>query len=597
MRRIGLTILIVAGFIAAGSAVLAAENANRYRVGKVRFDGNSVYSRGRLISLMLTHPAGFLSKTYYYPEVFADDLDNIIAFYRQNGYLQAEISDTSIVFDSLNRRVTIAIAISEGEQTLVDAISMFGNLAMPDTELWSQVKLKVDEPLRRRAIQESVNNLLAVYAEHGYLDAGITPNVKINVEAHRAVVDFMIQEGRQSDIDSIRIEGNVRTHRKVIERELLFKPHQTIRYSKLLETQRRLYLTGLFESAFVRPVAAASGDSLNKDILIELKEQKSSEFGFLVGYGSIEKIRGRIEISTLNLSGTARQAGASAEANFIKQSLAASFSEPWTLGTRWRTDLNLSLDFKQEPGYDQRSLGGRFTIGRRLKIYTIITGTYRIENSNITNISTEIVQPETRTQIRSLTFSVIHDSRDNLFNPSRGKYIEWSNELAGSFLQGSNTFGKTILRLKTFLSLGRETVLASALEIGILDYMGTGEEIPLQERFYAGGPTSVRSFGYQRLGPHDIDGTPIGGNFKLIWNLFEIRQTIYKLFGGAIFVDLGNVWSQTRQFRLADVRSAIGGGLRFSAPLGLIRLDYGFNVDRRAGESSGKLYLGIGQAF
>jgi outer membrane protein insertion porin family len=597
MRMIRSIFVALLVLLVSGSAIFGAENSKRYRVGRVKFDGNTVYSRGQLISLMLTHPSGFFSKSYYYPEVFNDDLDNIVAFYRQNGYLQAEISDTNIVFDSLNRRVNIAIAISEGEQTLVDAISMFGNLAMPDTTLWKQVKFKIDEPLRRRAIQESVNNLLAVYAEHGYLDAGITPNVKINAEAHRAVVDFMIQEGHQSDIDSIRIEGNNRTHRSVIKRELLFKPGQTIRYSKLLETQRRLYLTGLFESAFVRPVAAASGDSLNKDILIELKEQKSSEFGFLVGYGSIEKIRGRIEISTLNLSGTARQAGASAEANFIKQSLAASFSEPWTLGTRWRTDLNLSLDFKQEPGYDQRSLGGRLTIGRRLKTYTNISGAYRIENSDITNISADIVQPETRTRIRSLTFSVIHDSRDNLFNPSRGKYIEWSNELAGSFLQGSNTFGKTIFRFKTFLSLGRETVLASAIEIGILDYMGTGQDIPLQERFYAGGPTSVRSFGYQRLGPHDIDGTPIGGNFKLILNIFEIRQTIYKLFGGAVFVDLGNVWSQTRQFHLADMRSAVGGGFRFSSPLGLIRIDYGYNIDRQAGEPAGKLFLGIGQAF
>ena len=581
----------------ASAAGWSADMPKRFQVRSVSMTGNEHFETDRIKGFMLTHPSRFMNKVYFYPEVLSDDLANIKAFYRQNGYLQADITDTSISYDSAARKVDVAFTLSEGQITLIEGITIFGSDFFSDSTVRSFLSVQMDDPLRRRSIQEGIMNILGQYAEHGYLDAAATPDVKLNDESHRAMIDIFITEGNKSSADSIVVNGLEKTNRNVVIRELLFKRGQTIQYSKLLKSQRQLYLTGLFESVFIKPVPPASGEPGKKDIQIDLKERQSGDFGVMVGYGTIEKLRGRIELNTNNLAGTARKAGAQAEANYIKQNITGSFSEPWTLGTRWRTDINGFLEFRQEPSYDLRSYGFITTLGRPLWYHTNINISYKFSNNQISHVTVDSAITELNPRIRSLSLSIIHDSRDNLFNPTSGTYATWTNELAGSFLQGTNTFGKSTLQLKYFRRISRETVFASALEIGILAYLGSDEEIPLNERFFTGGPTSIRGLGYQLAGPLDTANAPLGGNFKLVWNVCEIRQTVYKIFGIAGFVDMGNVWSQAEDFHLKDIRVSVGGGLRLSSPIGLLRLDAAAIIDARKDEDKSRIFIGIGQAF
>jgi outer membrane protein assembly complex protein YaeT len=459
------------------------------------------------------------------------------------------------------------------------------------------VGIKKGDPLRRPVIEDAVVALLSLYAEHGFLDASVTPKVQIDDSSHLALVDFVLLEGIRSRIGSIIISGNNKSQPKVILRELSFVQGDTVKYSEMVGSQRRLYLTGLFESAFVRPAAPQSGDSTEREIRIEVKERSSSELSFSIGYGTIEKIRGRIELNTSNLSGTARKAGIGVEANYIKQGVSMSFSEPWTLGTRWKTDLSLFGKLRQEPSYHAEVIGGKLTVGRKLGLRTSVSLSYRLENTNLSQIDLTSPVEELDPRIRSLTLTVSHDSRDNLFDPSVGWYADWSNEIAGSFLQGSNTFVKSVLTLKRFRPFGRNVVIGSALELGWMESFGASDEIPLSERFYTGGPTSLRGFGYQMVGPRDANGEPLGGQLKLVWNLLELRRSIYRMVGGALFIEVGNVWSQPKQAQLSDLRVNLGTGLRVNSPLGILRLDYGINLDRRSDEPRTKLFFSMGQAF
>jgi outer membrane protein insertion porin family len=566
-------------------------------VRSVNFAGNTAFTDGRLRGLMLTRPAAFLSPSKYHPEVLADDLTNILTFYRQNGYLEAALIDTSVSIDSVEGKVDIAIEIKEGDLTRIEDVTIFGNEFFSDSTVLSLIKFRRDDPLKRPLIEDAVTSILSRYAENGFIDASVTPEVKINSESHLAMVDFLIKEKYRSAVDSVVITGIEKTRRNVAKRELRFRPGEYIKYSRLLDSQRNLYLTGLFESVFIRAIPNAENDSTKKNILIEIKEKKSSEFAFSLGYASIEKVRGRIELSTDNLKGTARKTGIALEANFIKQGIMGSFSDPWTFGTRWQTDLNLFFQLRQEPGYDARTYGGKITVGRKLSPFTKLSQRYRFENTKLSNIKISEEELDIDLRIRSLTLTLSHDTRDNLFNSQKGNYISWSNELAGSFLQGSNTFIRSILVAKGFRPLGRESVLGSAFEIGWMDSFGSDEEIPLNERFYSGGPTSLRGFGYQLIGPLDAEGEPKGGKFKIVWNVLELRRSIYKIFGGAIFIDAGNVWTDIKSARFKDIRFDVGLGLRLNSPIGIARLDYGFNVDPVDDEAHGKLFLGMGQAF
>jgi len=597
MRRLICILFSVVVYSLGSIAVADDRDEKKLKVRKVTFEGNNAFNADRLEWLMLTRTSRFLSRSHYYPEVFADDIDNLMAFYRNNGYLETRIVDTLIYIDTVERSVDITIHVNEGELTRVEGVTIFGNQFFADSVLRPHIKLQNGDPLLRRAIQDGVMSILSHYAENGFLDASVTPNVQVNQDVHLAVIDIVIEERSQAKIDSIRIQGLQRTRRYVATRELSFQPGEIIEYSRLLGSQRRLYLTGLFESVFVRPVTSSRDDSTAKDVLIELKEKPSSEFGIMIGYGSIEKIRGRIELTTSNLAGTARQAGTALEVNFIKQGISGSFTEPWTFGTPWRTDISLFGELRQEPGYKTQTLGARLTLGRRIGTHMTVAASYRFENTNITDVTALAHPKDLDPRVRSLSLSITHDTRDNLFDIQSGTYIDWTNELAGSFLQGSNTFARSIVTLKVFKAIGRESVVGSAFEIGWMDFFGASEEIPLNERFYTGGPTSLRGFGYQLIGPLDENGKPLGGQFKIVWNLFELRKAIYKLLGAATFVDIGNVWTDIDAFHLQDLRPSVGIGLRLNSPIGIVRLDYGVNVDRKETESQGKLFLSMGQAF
>jgi outer membrane protein insertion porin family len=596
--RAALCILLCAFLsLSLGTVPASARSKKKIRVREVTFQGNNVFSDKRLKGLILTRPSVFLSPSYYYPEILSDDLDNIIIFYQQNGFLEAKIIDHEVTVDSSEMKVDLRISMEEGELTRVEGISVFGNTVFTDSTLLRLVKLRKGDAFKRSQIQGGMLSILSLYADSGYLDATVKPEVKLNAEAHLAMVDFVVSERNQCTVSEIRIDGQRKTRRKIITRELLCPPGQIIRYSKLLESQRRLYLTGLFESVFIRPESAASGDSMQKDILVELKENLSSEFNVSVGYGSIEKLHGRIELLSRNLAGMAWQAGVSVGASFIRRGIEGSFTEPWTLGTRWRTDVNLLFELLEEPGYDLSRFGARLTVGRAFRQHSNAALTLRYEDARLRHIEVSRVPEDIDPKVRSLILSIAHDTRDNMFNPGRGVFVEWSNEAAGAFLKSTNSFMRSVFIVKWFYPWTRETILGSAFEIGWMDYLGASDEIPLNERFYAGGPNSIRGFGYQSVGPMDRDDVPLGGRFKIVWNVGEIRRTIFKMIGGVVFLDLGGVWSRPNDFSIDGLRAAVGAGLRANTPIGILRFDYGVNLDRRDDEKRSIPFFSMGHAF
>jgi outer membrane protein insertion porin family len=585
-------VIVCAAFVPARS-----DTEERPAVKSIVITGNDVFNSDRLKGVMVTRSSGFFQTRRFYQSVFDDDLKNLVAFYNQNGYLGAAITDTSVNIDTVANSVDIAIEIREGEVTRIDGMAVFNNTVFSDSALLSKVGLHAGDPFRRSAVENGMLAMLNMYAEDGYLDAAVTPDIKINDETHLAMVDFTVAERSQSHIDSIVVTGLINTHPYVVTRELLFKSGEIVHYSALLKSQRRLYETGLFESVFIRPVAGTTGDSTGRNILVDLKEKLNSEFNVAVGYGSVDKIRGSIELLTRNLAGTGRQLGSTVSGSFIRRAVEASFTEPRTFGSRWRTDVNLMYEFLNEPGYNLSSIGGRLTVGRAIRDHATAQVTLRVEHDALSRVKVQEPVKDFHPDIRSLTFAFVNDTRDNLFNPTRGMYIGERNELAGAFLKGSNTFARTVVDWKYFYPWTRHTILAFAFEFGWMDYFGGSKEIPLNERFYAGGPNSVRGFGYQLLGPLDTDGDPIGGKLEIIWHVVELRQTIYRMFGGGVFVDAGNVWPSITDFAFTDIRPTAGGGLRANTPLGILRLDLGVNLDKLPGESRMKVYFSMGQAF
>jgi outer membrane protein insertion porin family len=597
MRRIHpfLGVILLCVFVLAPAA--EAKEAKKIKIVSVQIDGNHVYSDGQIMRLMLSRPSGFLHRSYYYPEVFDDDQKHIIDYYEQNGYLDVKIASAHSTIDSTNWTARLSITIDEGELTHVEGLEIFGNSVFPDSMLLSEVHLRPGDAFKKKYIQDGMLSMLSMYADHGYIEAVVTPDIRINSEKHLALVDFTVNESSKFTIDKINIVGLKRTREYVVTRELLFKPGDVVHYSKLQESQRKLYLTGLFQSVFIRTQAAANGDSTQKDILVDIKESISSELGAKIGYGSVEKVNGEVDMSTTNLAGTARQIGADIYASFIKRRVETSFTEPWTFGTRFRTDINFFAEYLKEPGYNISRYGGKLTVGRSFARNSEISLSYRYENAMLNHVKVTTLPSDFDSKIRSVTLSLTNDTRDNLFNPTHGSYLEWSNDFAGAFLTGNYTFVRSVLIGKYFRQLRASTIVGSAITAGWMEYFGNSQDIPLNERFYAGGPNSLRAFNYHKVGPLQNNNVPLGGRYKLVWNVVEIRQSVYKIIGMTYFLDIGNIWYNISDAGIGDIRSDAGTGIFANTAIGILRLEYAFDLDRRSWEPPGKLYFSIGFAF
>jgi outer membrane protein insertion porin family len=571
--------------------------ADKWKIVSVDFSGNNHFTGRRLNRVIISRPSALFRPSYFHSAIFQDDLRALRRFYQRNGYLEASIVEHRIQKDSLKKEVRIFILLEEGEQTFVEGTEIFGNRDFSDSLLVQLIVLRTGAPLREEYIDRTLQNFTKFYTDRGYLEAEIDPDIRINPQSHRAVISFHILEKTPFTVGRIVLQGLEKTRSAVARKEIQFKEGETINYSKILESQRRLYLTGLFNSVYIRPVSA-SHDSTRKDLFIDMKENPSIELNLTAGYGSLEKIRCQAEIFNANLFGTGRKIGFRGKISFIERGAELSFTDPWTLGSPWRTDTQFMINYKVEPGYHFSSREVKIIFGRQFMRRTQLTASLRIQSGRLSDLKTQDIPDNLESRLRSLRVSFLHDTRDNLFDPSHGWYYEWSNEFGQTKSESRKGFWRTAIQLKRFQSLGLHTVLGTGWEAGFIHIPGGRQSLPLQERFYTGGPNSIRGFPYQMVGPLDVNNIPTGGTIKLNWHVIEIRRSIYRnTLGIAFFADMGGLWENPKSVRFSQIRFSPGAGVRLKTPLGAVRLDWGWNIFPKNDEARYQWIFSMGQAF
>jgi outer membrane protein assembly factor BamA len=191
---------------------------------------------------------------------------------------------------------------------------------------------------------------------------------------------------------------------------------------------------------------------------------------------------------------------------------------------------------------------------------------------------------------------LVRNTTDNRLNPTRGMLLRGRVDHSNTALISDLSFVKPLLEARHYQPLWWKLILATRLKIGTIEPYSGDDTVPFNVRFFAGGPGSVRGFALNRLGPLDAEGNPIGGN-SLLEGSIELRFPIIGDVSGAVFLDFGNVFSDSFTYRLSDLRYAAGPGVRYNTPIGPIRVDVGFILNRRADDDFGRVEFSIGQAF
>ncbi|MGD1147188.1 MAG: BamA/TamA family outer membrane protein [Thermoanaerobaculaceae bacterium] len=554
-------------------------------------------------------------------ETLVADASSLLGILRDAGLADAKVADPRIVPG--RGGVEIEFAIEEGTRRTVERLEVEG---FPPSLKQPRMLLKVGGPWSDRAEEQARLALESVMQEKGYADATVTASHDCGPE--HCSVTLVAEPGAPSVIGRVVVAGLVKTRRAVVDTVSGIKAGQIAGPEAQLAAQRRLLGLGIFERVDLHPIPGQdSGPS--RGLVLDLKEGPSQALSYGVGYNTEQKVQLSVSWSELSLFGTARSLSLDLRFSSQEKRVQATYREPERLsllGIPTWVSVYRSQDYYT--GYDvlQRGMWIEFGDHFRRPFRTIVRYEYLIvDPTGPPDILSQIEREQQQDKIASITPSIEWDTRDDIFSPHRGVYLSFSWKSAFKMLQANAAFNKFMASASAFAP-AQGGVLAVTIQGGAIQprtsVAGVPDnlEIPINERFFAGGRVSQRAFYTDLLGipgqtlqcqPSSNSSTPgctlIGtGGAGLLLASTEWRFPVYGPVGGNLFVDGGNVWQAWREVDVSAMRWGAGLGVRVDTPIGPLRLEYGWKLDRKSfvasdgtivRESPGELFLSFGNPF
>ena len=581
----------------------------KYEVSEIEITGNEHISDDDLKDLMQTKPPGLFGGAPLVARVFETDQNSILSAYRLKGFLFARFKRREVI-RSPNGKIQLLLEIEEGPQSLVSEIRIRGNTVFTTEELLSRFQQKRQEPVSEAKVKADSDFLVSLYSDRGYPKMQVENRLRLSQDKLRASIEYRITEGEQIFVDRIVVSGNYRTKRDVIDKSLYFEEDEPFSLRKISESQSRLYGLNIFDRV---EIEMPRPDSLQKfqTVLIRLREARPYTLTYGAGYQSFDLFRGIFGISNRNLFGTGRTIALNTRAGFREGRVLITYLDPYLFSRRIDSDVSVFGEYGERQSFGFRRYGASLNLERKLsaeRAYVEVGTTpepaksiflrYAFENID-TDSEPEVVEPEDRPflaiRISSFTFGAVRDNRDNAIDPFDGNYLSSSLQFATNLLGSETDFVKSFSQAQYYMQLGG-SVVATSLRLGLAWGFRTTNELPLSQRFFAGGGRTIRGFEQDTAGPLAANREPTGGNMLTILNL-EYRFPVYKSLGAVVFFDYGSVFEQVSNFELDDMRESAGLGIRYKTPIGPLTLDWGYKLDRQPGESPSEFFISVGHAF
>ena len=527
------------------------------------------------------------------------DLDRIKAYYLDNGYLDVKVGEPEIRVVEARQKLEIGIRVEEGPQYRVGELEVTGNTVFSAEDVLKPLQIARQGIFSREVLQRDLLALTDRYSERGYLFADVGPIINTDRENHIVDVGLEISEGKQAFLERIEIAGNTKTRDKVVRREIPLNEGDLYNSRLLARGRQNLNNLGYFEEVKVETRRGTAEDRVDIDVLV--KEKPTGSFSVGGGFSSIDGIQGSGSISQNNFLGLGQRVSVSAQVGARASRFVLNFFDPFILDTGTSLDVSLfnqRLLFDQQTGFNQDSKGGSIALGRRL--YKDLFGNlgYRYERNKIFDVEDDapdtIKDQEGINKTGRVSLGLSMDLRNNRFDPTTGFTGSATYQLAGTFFGGGNKFNRFNIDLGYYHPLVWKLIGHIRGNLIVADAY-SGKNLPVQERIYLGGTTTVRGFKTFHLSPTK-DGERIGGTKALYFNN-EVMFPIYEPLGlkGLVFFDAGNVWAEGESISF-KLRPTAGGGVRVATPFGLVRVEWGLNLDRQ-GESKSAVHLTMGSTF
>jgi len=575
------------------------EEGSRVRIKKIHIEGNDAFSKRKIKKVMKTKEwwlFSFITSSGYYKKDQMDlDIERIRDLYFDNGFIKVAVGESTIKLTANKKGMIIRIPISEGDQYKISSVEFSGNKVFSDDEIRKRITLLSDTPFSKTNLRKDIFSISELYSENGYAVITVTPDLIPDEDKKLVTVALKIDEGDRYNIGRIEISGNTKTRDKVIRREVRLDEGDVFNSALLKRSYERINNLNFFETVEMVPKPRPEEKLVDMDI--KIKERPTGFISIGGGYSSVDKLIGIIDITQGNLFGKGQSIKFRGELGGRTTYYDISFREPWFMDKEisFATGIyKITRDFIQ---FDKEAVGFSVSFGKVLSEYVRGDIAYNFEEATISDVTEDasriIKEQEGKRVTSSITPSLMRNTLDNYLDPSRGSRNSIYLTYAG--IGGTNYFFKGGVDSAWYFPLKKTTFMVR----GRFGYATGlfGEELPLYERFYVGGIYTVRGLDWGDAGPKDKEtGDPIGGTEELIFNVEYIFPIISELrLKGVVFFDAGNSYESFNDF--GNLRYTTGAGVRWISPMGPIRVEWGYNLDRKLGEDASKIEFTFGTFF
>ncbi|HET6365273.1 MAG TPA: outer membrane protein assembly factor BamA [Nitrospirota bacterium] len=563
-------------------------------------------------------------------EELREDLENIRNLYYNKGYIQVQVDEPVIEpktykervswFSSKTRTITkkdelvVRINIKEGEQFRVGSLTFKGNASITTRELENEAKLKPGDVFSREVLRQDVARIMDRYDGIAKPFASVIPLFNIDPEKKTVAINIEIQEGGEVRIGRINISGNSKTRDKVIRREMRLDEGDLYSKKALKRSYDRINNLNFFESVDIVPERRQQEPVMDLDV--KVKEKMTGTLSLGGGYSSVDKLMGIVEVTQGNLGGRGQLLKLKTQWGGTHRIVMLSFMEPYLFDEPiWgRVDI-----YRQEQTYDGYTLlttGFGLGTGKSFGEYLSGSIRYSLDQSQAKNITVTPIPFALQQQLENygtvittsaVTASLTRDSRDFYLDPKTGSRNTMFVEYAGGPLGGDPEFIKSVADSAWYFPLPFDTVFMARGRIGYVVSL-IDKPIPIGERFFVGGSGSVRGFRYGTAGPVDNFGNRVGGNKELIFN-FEYNFPIVPAarLKGVFFYDMGRGFDdnllvseqpdEPTKISIRELRQTWGFGFWWLSPIGPLRFEWGFIIDKKPTDQPSKFEFNIGTLF
>lgn len=530
-------------------------------------------------------------------EMLENDRNLMRQYFLDHGYVDATVSEARI--EKVDNKLKIFFDVNEGQKYTIGSVKATGDLIEGSKEkTLDGVKLIAGETFSASKIRADAFTISDKFGDQGYAFVNVVPQTSVDREGGKVHLDYQISKGKKVTINTIKVKGNTKTYDNVIRRELKVAEQETYSSSKVRRSEVLLKRLGYFEEVNIATEPATRDDQI--DLAVNVREGPTGSFSIGAGYSTNDGAIFNSRISENNVFGTGKRLDLNLDLGQRRDNATLSYLDPRVNDSPFSFGVDGTYAERQFFDFDRKLAGGGFTIGYPLEAWfgegaQDISTSLRYEylSIEITNIDLEsaaplVVAQEGKTTSSAFTPGILRNTIDNPLNPSKGSRQNLSLELAGA--GGDQQYYLVEARNQWYYPLldtdFGNFVFSWRTRFGYGDTFDN-EPFPLFRRFFPGGINSVRGFPNRSLGPKDEKGNEYGGSKEFVNNLELIFPLVNSAgLRGVVFFDAGEAFDDEQSIKLQDLRLAYGAGLRWASPMGPIRIEFGFPLDRESDEKS-----------